>query len=175
MSDSYLLARPGKSQESGNYNNFIAYTAYLSYAVGYKNGQDDTFSALSETNHVAPQRKITSGLPKYEGQVVGEQILKNFQIHNIDEVKKFLTNSPELIDIVDESHHKINEYFEVKPRMTLEVFTDPENNQKNLLARVFSELPLDEAMTRMEQFDRGWFIDKGLLIDNLFMVTLDFE
>jgi hypothetical protein len=175
MSDNYFLTRPGKSQESGNYSDFIAYTAYFSYAVGYKNGQNDTFYALSETNQVAPQRKIISGLPKYEGQVVGEQILKNFQIRNIDEVKNFLINNPELIDIVDESHHKINEYFEDKPKMTLEVFTDPENSQKNLLARIFSEMPLNEAMIRMDQFDRGWFIDKSLLIDSLFTVTLDFE
>jgi hypothetical protein len=104
-----------------------------------------------------------------------DKIIDNFDLIDIGEVELFLTEHPEIIPTVNESFYKIKEYFSENINLTLEIFTDPESSQKSLLLRIFSKLSVEDAMEKLETFDRNWFLDKYLSSDNLFSITLDFE
>ncbi|EMS79195.1 hypothetical protein [Desulfotignum phosphitoxidans] len=171
---SYNLAS-SRSTDMGRYHTRDLGGAFVvSYVKDYCNdmlANDATFPKTSKRSIKIQQldyslHNNTSALDK---------IIDNFDLIDTGAVELFLTEHPEIIPTVNESFYKIKEYFPEDINLTLEIFTDPESSQKSLLLRIFSKLPVEEAMEKLEALDRNWFLEKFLSSDNLFSITLDFE
>jgi len=83
------------------------------------------------------------------------------KIYNLREpsrVLEFLRNNVSLIPLVVEAYGKIREYFP-QADAVLEVITDPEEANEELVIFIRTNLPPDEAFKRLEQLDKDWWLD----------------
>ncbi|MCI0614559.1 hypothetical protein L0244_16350 [bacterium] len=89
-----------------------------------------------------------------------EQLAKDYQFKDYAEVSAFLNSNAFLILILREAHHKIKNHFGFDTEIALEVFTDPEGDDgQKLFALIFTALPVNEALERLEQLDQEWWLD----------------
>jgi hypothetical protein len=76
-----------------------------------------------------------------------------------DQVISFLENHPFLVSLLLEAYSKIETYFPEYPQVFLEVFTDPEvPDDTQLVASIKTNLSPDEALERLDSFDRKWWL-----------------
>ena len=86
--------------------------------------------------------------------------MNNYELNNIENVQLFLQESTSIVTLVNDTFYKIHDFFLSVNKITLEVFTDPEDNKKNLIARIFPDMPLVEALSKLDIFDQQWFAAK---------------
>lgn len=76
-----------------------------------------------------------------------------------EEVPRFLESNPSLSPLLAEAHEKIEENFESRPEVVLEVVRDPEiRGPIQMFAYVVTGLTPKEASRRLQRFDREWFL-----------------
>jgi len=150
-----------------NLHNYITGFGH-GYVTGYVKAicVEQTQQPASEINYLLLAKKIQKRIDK---------IMENYELSNKDDVQLFLHENPSIISLVNETNTKIHEYFSSVGKITLEVQTDPEENRKNLIAKVFSKLPIDDAMDKLDIFDQEWFASKFIESEMHFNVTLDYE
>lgn len=79
-----------------------------------------------------------------------------------EEVSWFLQAHSFLLPLLMEAHGKIAAYFGSCPDVVLEVIADPETeNDRELFAFILTSLPPDEALGKLDQFDKEWWIDEA--------------
>lgn len=72
---------------------------------------------------------------------------------------RFLRAYLALIDLLLEAPLHVERYFGPDPHVALEVVVDPEaNDSAELFANIYTSLPVEEALERLDQLDEGWFL-----------------
>jgi hypothetical protein len=75
------------------------------------------------------------------------------------EVSQFLEKHPFLVPLLLEAYSEFGNYFGPYPQVFLEVVTDPEAaDDRQLFAFISTRLSPDEALDRLEQFDKSWWL-----------------
>jgi hypothetical protein len=103
-------------------------------------------------------------------QEIGASIVRTFEFEILSleqlytfrgrlEVQRFLEEYPVLAPLLLEAYGKIGSYFGPYPEVALEVVTDPEAaDDRQLFAFIGTCLSPDEALDRLEQFDKSWWL-----------------
>lgn len=93
-----------------------------------------------------------------------------------EEVLSFLHAYPFLVPLLVEAYSKITDYFEASPEVVLEVITDPEAaNDHELFAFIRTSLPPDEAMSRLDQLDKEWWLDVADRAEGKLCIHIEFR
>jgi hypothetical protein len=100
-----------------------------------------------------------AGAPTVPSNFIIQAIEQHYVFKDRDEVIGFIKNRPFLIPILTEAYSKIGSYFPESPQVFLEVVTDPEvPDDTQLVASVKTNLSPDEALERLDSFDREWWL-----------------
>ena len=145
------------------------------FGAGYITGVVDTYSQFGvetisqpamEENYLILSNKIQDRI---------NTIMENYQLNNKEDVQHFLQENSSILSLVNETYSRIHEYIPETRKVVLEVLVDPEENQTNLIAKIYPNLSIDDALDRLDNFDKQWFANKFIESNTLFNVTLDFE
>ena len=90
------------------------------------------------------------------------------------EVKEFLTDNIYLISLVVDAYEKIGEYFP-QATLILEVVSDPEDNTRELVIFIHTDLPPDDALNRLEQLDENWWLKASLDAGGKLCIHIEFK
>lgn len=102
-------------------------------------------------------------------------VMNNYEISNTEEIKNFLEGNTPALSLVCETYYKICSFIPTTKKITLELLEDPEENRKNLIAKINSNLPINQALDELDRFDQGWFASKFIDSDMLFNISLSFD
>jgi hypothetical protein len=76
-----------------------------------------------------------------------------------NQVTSYLENHSFLVSLLLEAYSKIETYFPEHPQVFLEVFIDPEvSDDTQMVASIKTNLSPDEALERLDSFDRQWWL-----------------
>lgn len=90
------------------------------------------------------------------------------------EVVDFLSNKSSLAPFLAEAYDRILEYFP-SATLILEVVTDPEDSQKELVIFIHTTLPPEEAFATLDALDKTWWLDASLNIGESLCIHVEFE
>lgn len=94
-----------------------------------------------------------------EERIMGE-LNRNYEISNWTKVSDFLKKHPYLVGFLHEASSKIRQFFGENVQIKLELVSDPEiEDETSLFAYVFTDLSVDEALSRLRKLDDEWFLD----------------
>ena len=115
---------------------------------------------------------------KYKNQPVAEQkaVLSAvpFLLKDHEGVYEFLAQNQKLLELLRSVGVKLHDYFPGSP-LRLELIHDPEiENFSQLVVRVITELPVDDAMDRLDRFDYEWWLEHLCEAENKICVNLEF-
>lgn len=80
--------------------------------------------------------------------------------------------NPDIINIVEQTFIKVNEFFSDVDQVLLDIFEDPEDNSRTLIATIVTDMEIDESLEKLDEFDRDWFTSKFVESEGLFNVSL---
>ncbi|MBX3085122.1 MAG: hypothetical protein KF716_26045 [Anaerolineae bacterium] len=82
-----------------------------------------------------------------------------YDIKNPDEVEQWLHDYPAISALLDEAYNVIHQIFGEVKRLEVSVRHDPELKEFDAVwCDIYTDLPADEALERMSQFDRSWYM-----------------
>lgn len=82
-----------------------------------------------------------------------------YTFRNRDEVSRFIEEHPFLVSLLSEAHNKITTHFP-HSRVFAEVMSEPdETDGSELVVSVATNLAPAEALDRLGQFDKDWWLD----------------
>ena len=116
---------------------------------------------LASTHHekAAPVMRTSSSTVLNLPDASWSALESTFQITDGDTVREFLAAHLSLVDLLFEVREEIRRYFGESP-MKLEIFRDPESEEAELELFVIIQTHLDahDALERLHQFDREWWL-----------------
>lgn len=98
--------------------------------------------------------------------------IDKYKVERESEVVEFLQRNSDIIGIVGQTYTKVHDFFEDINEIFLEVSIDPEDRSKSLIATIVTNLDLNTAFERLEEFDRKWFVTDNMQSEILFNVML---
>lgn len=99
---------------------------------------------------------------------------KIYKLREPSKVLEFLSNNISLIPVVVEAYEKIKKYFP-QADAVLEVISDPEATNEELVIFIRTSLSPDEAFKRLEQFDKDWWLDTSLKAGEKLCIHVEFK
>lgn len=99
---------------------------------------------------------------------------KIYNLREPSKVLEFLSNNISLIPVVVEAYEKIKKYFP-QADAVLEVVSDPEAINEELVIFIRTSLSPDEAFKRLEQFDKDWWLDTSLKVGEKLCIHVEFK
>jgi len=119
-----------------------------------------------------PQENLFVGGVSTIDTTMLDQIGRLYNMHNHEEVLKFLKKNVFLIDILLDAFPKLQKYFGANVKVDLVLRTDPEELYQELFGYIKASQSIDESHASLEEFDDYWFLDhldatRGLLNFNL--------
>lgn len=88
-------------------------------------------------------------------------IYERYQMDNRGQVMGYLERYSWLPRFLVTAAEMLDRYFPQGTKYVLEFFTDPEQEDwDELFVNIRSELPIDEALDRLDAFDSDWFLDQ---------------
>ncbi|HEX8220512.1 MAG TPA: hypothetical protein VF914_15055 [Chloroflexia bacterium] len=98
--------------------------------------------------------------------------------HVVDEerVSQFLEEHPFLLPLVVEARAQLNKSFP-DAQVSLEVSSDPESDEgdENLVLSVQTDPKRDDALERLRQFDKSWWLGKIREAQGMLAITLSYQ
>jgi hypothetical protein len=95
-----------------------------------------------------------------EGNKKMAQLKNLYVLRDENTIHSFLQEYAHLVDLLLEAYQHIEIYFGSNPRVFLEVVIDPEaTNDRQLVAYIRTDLPPDEALSKLQQLDERWWLD----------------
>ena len=80
-----------------------------------------------------------------------------YRIQHEGEVSQFLASHPFLLSLLSDARPQIEKYFpDTRPR--LELATNPEDGDQQLVLSIGTSLPSPEAVATLKRFDGGWWL-----------------
>ena len=100
-----------------------------------------------------------------------------YRFRQRDEVRAFLIDHPDLLELVLETSTKVPEYVPIDQPMALEVVSDPDDEEGGgqLYAVVLTHREPPEIRPRMEQMDREWLIAAFRPAGDLFNIAVEYH
>ena len=84
---------------------------------------------------------------------------RHYDFRQRDRVIEFLQERPFLVPLLLKARSKISQYFPGYPRVFLEVVEDPDVPEDvQLVASIRTGLSPDEALDKLDSFDKGWWL-----------------
>lgn len=90
-------------------------------------------------------------------------------------VTLFLEKYPILNDELSEIKNAISLYFDSYQKILYDIFQDPESGEEQLLIEIVSDYNPDEALDRLESFDRKWWIQNSVKFNSLVVIDIGYE
>lgn len=79
-----------------------------------------------------------------------------YRVQDAGEVSRFMVSHPFLVSLLSDTRSEIEKYFpDTRPR--LELATDPEDGEQQLVLAIGTSLPSPEAVATLKRFDGGWW------------------
>ena len=103
------------------------------------------------------------------------QILEYYEAREWGEVLAFLESFPFLTDVLVEAADHLQNLFGPESTFTLQLERDPETGSTELFGLVKTNLPPQEALQRLAQFDETWLLNQQETIRGLFNVDIAYE
>ena len=86
-----------------------------------------------------------------------------YQVSLLSPERAFLQRHQFLIPLLVEAEQQIPAYFGAAARPWLELLTDPESRgEGELFVLIGTALEPEEALSRLHNFDKGWWLDKSV-------------
>lgn len=82
-----------------------------------------------------------------------------YEFRGNNHIIDYLQSHSELINFLVESHYYLEKHFGPTAKFGLEVVQDPEAQHEQLFVYINTSLPANEALIRLDQFDKDWFLD----------------
>lgn len=90
---------------------------------------------------------------------------------------KYTIRSPKVLDflkeretlasfLIEDAYSKIREYFPTE-ELVLDVLTDPETNEKILIAFIRTDLSPEDALSKLEKLDEDWWLSAASRVEKL--------
>ncbi len=90
-----------------------------------------------------------------------ERVAHGFRLRDEARVRAFLGEHPQLVPLSLEVHDAAPRYMGPETAIPLEVVSDPEaKNAEELYALVQTRLAPDQALDKLHEFDRHWWIER---------------
>ena len=117
----------------------------------------------SSKNELTLNTLISSAISKmlafskeFSTEAVTELVLK-YNIRS-PKVLDFLKEHETLVSfLIEDAYSKIREYFPTE-ELVLDVLTDPETNEKILIAFIRTDLSPEDALSKLEKLDEDWWL-----------------
>jgi hypothetical protein len=91
-------------------------------------------------------------------------------------VSQFLEARPFLVPLLVEAHGRVRHYFGPQPQVVLEIVSDPEvHGLVKMFGYIVTTLTPEEAGKRLQQFDRGWFLQQVPCTEGLLNFDVEFQ
>jgi len=116
---------------------------------------------------------FTSSQTDWITQVLHD-IQEAYTIPRPGEVFGFLRYPPSLPELICEAAKVLYRSFGRDARLVLDLAHDPETGSEELFALVHVDVPIEEALQKLRQFDEEWFLDKQEAANGLFNVDVVF-
>lgn len=97
-------------------------------------------------------------------------------LKNPDVVLAYLETEPFLVPLLIEVRQQIRRYF-ADSSAVLEVFDYQDDTiaERQLYLSIMTQLPVDEALDRLNQFDTNWWLDKARRTQRKVSIDVDFQ
>lgn len=96
-----------------------------------------------------------------------------YTLRRPEEVRRFLDNNTFLYQLLHEANQQIRNYFESK-ELILEVVTDPEEGEQELVIWIHTNLSADEAYKKLKEFDNNWWLNVPPNISEKLSINVEF-
>ena len=90
-----------------------------------------------------------------------------YSAQNTPETLRFLRSHPQVIEVLEDAQEYVTEYFGPEARVVLTVRQDPAAHRKELIAKVVTDLPMEDAFAQLQAFGRDWFTREFVRVDGL--------
>jgi hypothetical protein len=90
-----------------------------------------------------------------------DEIQRLYAVKDEAEVLAFLQDHPTLVPLLLEAAPQLQKYFP-GARLSVERIADPEEPIEQLFVGAATDLPLEQALERLGQFDRDWWLENGI-------------
>jgi hypothetical protein len=91
---------------------------------------------------------------------VPDEIQRLYTVTDSERVVAILRAQPLLVPLLLEASLQLQTYFP-GARLSLQWLTDPEEPLDRLFVGVTPDLPVEQAIHQLRQFDRGWWLENG--------------
>ena len=99
-----------------------------------------------------------------------------FKIANPAMVASFLRDNPDLLDVLLQACAPLRALFGESTPLDLRYQRDPEiPHRRYLCVRVTTDLPVSDAIQRMDRFDEGWWLDRIASYGRRLVFVLEFQ
>lgn len=103
-----------------------------------------------------------------------DTVLSLFDVPDRESVLSYLDAHEKLLPVLAEARQEIANYF-LESRLELSVFPDPDDlTLTELFIYIHTTLSVDEAMKRLNSFDKNWYIEADRRAGQTFNVNLRF-
>lgn len=120
-------------------------------------------SKLAQITDVQQQYSVQDVDESYRYEKIKNDIKRlegNYEISDSIQIKTFIFNNPFLISILTEAPNQIKKVFGNKVNMSLEIHSDPEENNKELFVIIRSKFTPKKARQLIDRLDDEWFLDQ---------------
>jgi hypothetical protein len=105
-----------------------------------------------------------------------EPLSQFYTFRGAQEVSGFLHAHPFLAPLLLEAYNKIAKHYGPSPQVVLEVVTDPEaTDDRELFVFIRTNLPPDEALSKLDQLDKEWWLDEADRAKGKLCIHVEFQ
>lgn len=90
-----------------------------------------------------------------------------YSVENTPETHRFLQSHPQVMEVLEDAQEYVTEYFGPEAGVVLTVRQDPAAHRKELIAKVVTDLPMEDAFAQLQAFGRHWFTREFVRVDGL--------
>lgn len=120
------------------------------------------------------QEQIAKSRAKEQDERISSTI-KNYNVSNIDDVKKFVEKHTFLIALLAEIPERVSNFFGSVKGLDLRLISDKEfKDSSELSIRILTNLKAKDAMDILDKFDEEWWLDNISRAKNRINVSLEF-
>ena len=113
-------------------------------------------------------------LPKAETRVDLSNVRAAYEFADVDEVTARLQEYPFLVPLLEEARGRLAAHFGPDAPVRIDLAFDPEERDRSLFARVLTDLPVDEALDQLDEFDEEWWLEAGRASQHLLHFDIEF-
>jgi len=154
--------------------NGVNYIAIKENETGQDNKPINAASQISQQAEIMTIQ-IVDTASVFQKAPKPEALEKLYTYRRPMEVKGYIKAHSFLVPLLVEAYDKIGEYFGSNPAVVLEVVTDPEaDDYRELFAFIQISLSPEEALSRLDQLDKEWWLDASDKAQNHFCIDVEF-